>query len=55
MIIKLNERDNKLFKRIIKTTQLHDMNTSRILSKELAEIRKTTKILGNTRNSIRTN
>ncbi len=49
MIIKLNERDNKLFKRIVESTQLHDMNTSRILSKELVEVRKTTKILGNTR------
>jgi len=49
MIIKLNERDKKLFKRIVESTQLHDMNTSRILSKELVEVRKTTKILGNTR------
>lgn len=49
MIIKLNERDSKLFKRIVEATQLHDVNTSRILSKELVEVRKTTKILGNAR------
>jgi division protein CdvB (Snf7/Vps24/ESCRT-III family) len=49
MISKLNERDKKLFKKIIETTQSHDINTSKILSKELAEIRKTTKILSNAR------
>jgi division protein CdvB (Snf7/Vps24/ESCRT-III family) len=49
MIVKLNERDSKLFKRIVEATQLHDVNTSRILSKELVEVRKTTKILGNAR------
>lgn len=49
MIIKLNERDSKLFKKIVEATQLHDVNTSRILSKELVEVRKTTKILGNAR------
>ena len=49
MIVKLNERDSKLFKRIVEATQLHDANTSRILSKELVEVRKTTKILGNAR------
>jgi division protein CdvB (Snf7/Vps24/ESCRT-III family) len=49
MIVKLNERDNKLFKRIVEATQSHDVNTSRILSQELVEVRKTTKILGNAR------
>jgi division protein CdvB (Snf7/Vps24/ESCRT-III family) len=49
MIVKLNERDSKLFKRIVEATQSHDVNTSRILSKELVEVRKTTKILGNAR------
>lgn len=37
MIIKLNERDSKLFKKIVEATQLHDVNTSRVLSKELVE------------------
>ena len=49
MIVKLNERDSKLFKRIVAATQSHDVSASRILSKELVEIRKTTKILGNAR------
>lgn len=49
MIVKLNERDAKLFKRIVEATQLHDVSASRILSKELVEVRKTTKILGNAR------
>ena len=49
MLNKLNERDSKLFKRIVEATQLHDLNTSRILSKELVEVRKTTKILSNAR------
>jgi len=49
MIVKLNDRDSKLFKRIVEATQLHDVNTSKILSKELVEVRKTTKILGNAR------
>lgn len=40
---------HKLFKRIVKAIQLHDMNTSRIILKELVDVRKTTKILGNTR------
>ena len=49
MIVKLNERDSKLFKRIVAATQSHDVSASRILSKELVEVRKTTKILGNAR------
>lgn len=49
MIVKLNERDAKLFKRIVEATQSHDVSASRILSKELVEVRKTTKILGNAR------
>ena len=49
MIVKLNDRDSKLFKRIVEATQSHDANTSKILSKELVEVRKTTKILSNAR------
>ena len=49
MLVKLNERDSKLFKRIVEATQSHDVNTSRVLSKELVEVRKTTKILSNAR------
>ena len=49
MITKLNQRDGKLFQRIIEATQSHDVSTSRVLSKELAEVRKVAKILGNAR------
>ena len=49
MINKLKERDGKLFQRIVEATQSHDVSTSRVLSKELAEVRKVLKILGNAR------
>ena len=49
MITKLQQRDQKLFQRIVDATQSHDAGTSRVLSKELAEVRKVTKILGNAR------
>lgn len=41
-------KNSDLFKKIVEVIQSHDVNTSRIISKEL-EIRKTTKILGNTK------
>ncbi|MGI0069728.1 MAG: Snf7 family protein [Nitrosotalea sp.] len=49
MISKLKQRDEKLFKRIVVATQQHDTTTSKVLSKELAEVRKVTKLLGNAR------
>ena len=49
MINKLKQRDEKLFKRIVTATQQHDITTSKVLSKELAEVRKVTKLLGNAR------
>jgi len=49
MITKLKQRDEKLFKRIVVATQQHDLTTSKVLSKELAEVRKVTKLLGNAR------
>ena len=49
MITKLKQRDEKLFKRIVVATQQHDFTTSKVLSKELAEVRKVTKLLGNAR------
>ncbi|MDE1764383.1 MAG: Snf7 family protein [Thaumarchaeota archaeon] len=49
MITKLKQRDEKLFKRIVVATQQHDLTASRVLSKELAEVRKVTKLLGNAR------
>lgn len=52
MLTKLNERDAKLFKKIVDATQSHDVATSKVLSNELAEIRKVTKILGNARTAL---
>jgi division protein CdvB (Snf7/Vps24/ESCRT-III family) len=49
MITKLKQRDEKLFKRIVVATQNHDISTSQVLSKELSEVRKVTKLLGNAR------
>ena len=49
MLTKLRERDSQLFKRIVAAMQQHDAATSRVLSNELAEIRKVTKMLGNAR------
>lgn len=49
MITKLNERDGKLFQRVVEATQSHYVGTSKVLSKELAEVRKVTKILSNAR------
>jgi division protein CdvB (Snf7/Vps24/ESCRT-III family) len=49
MLNKLHERDAQLFKRIVAAMQQHDTGGSRVLSNELAEIRKVTKMLGNAR------
>ena len=49
LITKLKQKDEKLFKRIVTATQQHDTTASRVLSKELAEVRKVTKLLGNAR------
>jgi len=49
MLIKLKERDAKLFQRIVEATQHHDTQTTKVLSNELAEIRKVTKILSSAR------
>jgi division protein CdvB (Snf7/Vps24/ESCRT-III family) len=49
MLSKLQERDQKIFQRIVTATQQHDTQTSKVLSNELTEIRKVSKILGNAR------
>jgi division protein CdvB (Snf7/Vps24/ESCRT-III family) len=49
MLSKLHERDAQLFKRIVAAMQQHDTAASRVLSNELAEIRKVSKMLGNAR------
>ena len=49
MLTKLKERDAKIFQRIVEATQQHDTQKSKVLSNELAEVRKVTKILGSAR------
>ncbi len=49
MLTSLQERDAKLFQRIVEATQNHDTQTSKVLGNELAEVRKVTKILSSAR------
>lgn len=49
MLSKLQERDGKIFQRIVTATQNHDTQSAKVLSNELSEIRKVMKILGNAR------
>jgi len=49
MLTNLQERDAKLFQRIVDATQNHDVQTSKVLGNELAEVRKVTKILSSAR------
>ena len=52
MLGKLRERDQQLFQRIVTAMQQHDTSTSKVLSNELAEIRKVSRMLGNARMSL---
>jgi len=49
MLTKLKQRDEQIFQRIVTATQQHDAHTSKVLSNELVEIRKVSRILGNAR------
>ena len=49
MLTNLQERDAKLFQRIVDATQKHDTQTTKVLGNELAEVRKVTKILSGAR------
>ena len=49
MLTSLQERDAKLFQRIVDATQNHDTQTSKVLGNELAEIRKVIKIMSGAR------
>lgn len=46
MIAKLNERDASLFRRVVDAMQRHDADSAKVLSNELAEVRKISKTLG---------
>ena len=52
MLTNLHERDQQLFDRIVTAMQSHDTQASRVLSSELAEVRKVSRVLGNARNSL---
>ena len=52
MLTKLRERDQQIFNRIVAAMQQHDTSTSKVLSNELAEIRKVSRMLGNARMSL---
>ena len=49
MLTKLKQRDEGLFQRIVTATQQHDTHTTKVLSGELVEVRKVSRILGNAR------
>lgn len=49
MLNKLHERDAQLFKKIVAAMQQHNTSASKVLSNELAEIRKVSKMLSNAR------
>jgi division protein CdvB (Snf7/Vps24/ESCRT-III family) len=46
MITKLNERDASLFRRVVNAMQRHDSDSAKVLSNELAELRKISRTLG---------
>ena len=52
MLSSLNSRDEKIFHKIVTATQQHDSHTANTLSKELAEVRKVRRVLGNARMAI---
>ena len=49
MLTKLKQRDEKIFNRIVVATQQHDTHTTKVLSNELVEVRKVSRVLGNAR------
>ena len=49
MLTKLKQRDEQIFNRIVVATQQHDTHTTKVLSNELVEIRKVSRVLGNAR------
>jgi division protein CdvB (Snf7/Vps24/ESCRT-III family) len=46
IVTKLNERDTSLFRRVVDAVQRHDADTTKVLSNELAEVRKVSRTLG---------
>ena len=52
MLTRLHDRDEQLFARIVTAMQSHDTTASKVLSSELAEVRKVSRMLGNARTSL---
>ncbi len=52
MLTRLHERDQQLFTRIVTSMENHDTSASKVLSSELAEVRKVSRMLGNARTSL---
>ena len=52
MLGKLEQRDQQLFKRVVTSVEQHDTAASKVLSNELAEVRKVKKMLGGARMSL---
>ncbi len=52
MLARLHERDQQLFARIVTAMENHDTSASKVLSSELAEVRKVSRMLGNARTSL---
>jgi len=48
----LNQKDSKLFQRIVEAQKNKDIRTSKILANELTQIRNTNKMLGNMRTAV---
>ena len=46
IVTKLNERDASLFRRVVDAVQRHDTSATKVLSNELAEVRKISRTLG---------
>jgi division protein CdvB (Snf7/Vps24/ESCRT-III family) len=49
MLAKMREKDSALFRKIVDAMQKHDVDAGKVLSNELAEVRKVTKLLSHTR------
>ena len=52
MLTRLHERDQQLFARIVTAMENHDTSASKVLSSDLAEVRKVSRMLGNARTSL---
>ena len=48
----LNQKDDRLFQRIVEAQRNKDMRTCKVLANELAQIRKTNKMIGNMRTAV---